>query len=43
VADKLRTSGTEPVGGTAEAFREFLAKEIAQWANVARTHNIRVE
>ena len=43
IADRLRSSGTEPVGSSAEAFREFMAQEIARWAAVASAHNIRVE
>ncbi len=43
VADKLKAAGTEPVGSTPAEFQSFLAREIAQWASVAKANNIRVE
>ena len=39
----LKAAGTEPVGSTPAEFQSFLAKEIAQWANVAKANNIRIE
>ncbi|MDR3536437.1 MAG: tripartite tricarboxylate transporter substrate binding protein [Acetobacteraceae bacterium] len=43
VADKLKAAGTEPVGGSPDAFRTFLASEIVQWSDVAKANNIRIE
>jgi tripartite-type tricarboxylate transporter receptor subunit TctC len=43
IADKLKAAGTEPVGSTPAEFQAFLAREIAQWAEVAKANNIRLE
>jgi tripartite-type tricarboxylate transporter receptor subunit TctC len=43
VSDKLKTSGTEPAGGTPEQFRTFLAGEIRKWADVAKSVGARLE
>lgn len=43
VSGKLRSAGTEPVGSGPDEFRTFLAREIDQWARVARENNIRIE
>lgn len=41
VGDKLRGAGTEPVGGTPDQLRAFLAGEIRQWADVARAIDLK--
>lgn len=43
VADKLKASGTEPVGSTPAAFGKFLNQQVAQWASVAKANNIRIQ
>ncbi|MEP9377099.1 tripartite tricarboxylate transporter substrate binding protein [Aquabacter sp. CN5-332] len=43
VSEKLRAAGTEPIGSTPAELRDFLAGEIAQWARVAKSHDIKVE
>lgn len=43
VSEKLKSAGTEPRGSTAEEFAAYLDREIAQWANVAKTNNITVK
>lgn len=43
VAEKLKAVGTEPVGSSPEQFRTFLAVEIRQWADVAKSVGVRLE
>ena len=43
VAEKLTSAGTEPRGTSAAEFASFLDREIAQWAHVAKTNNIKIE
>lgn len=43
VSEKLLSSGTEPRGTSAAEFTTFLDREIAQWADVAKTNNIKIE
>lgn len=43
VSDKLKAVGTEPAGGSPEQFRSFLASEIRQWADVAKSVGVRLE
>jgi tripartite-type tricarboxylate transporter receptor subunit TctC len=43
ISEKLRSAGTEPAGGSAEQFRGFLAGEIRQWAEVAKSVGARLE
>jgi tripartite-type tricarboxylate transporter receptor subunit TctC len=43
VGDKLRGSGTEPVGGSPSELRAFLAGEVRQWADVAKAANVRLD
>lgn len=43
VADKLKAVGTEPVGGTPEQMRTFLASEIKKWADVAKAVGVKLD
>jgi tripartite-type tricarboxylate transporter receptor subunit TctC len=43
VSEKLLSAGTEPRGTSAAEFTTFLDREIAQWADVAKTNNIKIE
>ncbi len=43
VSEKLKSAGTEPRGSTPAEFATFLDREIAQWAAVAKTNNIKIE
>jgi len=43
VADKLKASGTEPVGSSPEQMRTFLAAEIAKWAGVAKSVGVKLD
>jgi tripartite-type tricarboxylate transporter receptor subunit TctC len=43
VAEKLRAAGTEPVGSTPDHLGTFLAREIEQWAKVAKENKIKIE
>lgn len=43
VSEKLLSAGTEPRGSTPAEFAAFLDREIAQWANVAKANNIKIE
>jgi tripartite-type tricarboxylate transporter receptor subunit TctC len=39
----LETQGMETLGGTPQLFRQFVASELARWANVIKTANIPVQ
>ena len=43
VADKLKSAGTEPVGGTPEQMRTFLAGEIRKWGDVAKSVGVKLD
>jgi tripartite-type tricarboxylate transporter receptor subunit TctC len=43
VIARLKPLGVEPVGSSSEEFSRILASDIARWAEVARTANIRIE
>jgi tripartite-type tricarboxylate transporter receptor subunit TctC len=43
VADKFAEQGVTPTGSTPEEFQKLIASEIAQWSEVAREANIKVE
>jgi tripartite-type tricarboxylate transporter receptor subunit TctC len=43
VADKLKSAGTEPVGGTPEQMRTFLAGEIRKWADLAKSVGVKLD
>jgi tripartite-type tricarboxylate transporter receptor subunit TctC len=43
VSEKLKSAGTEPRGTTPQEFTTFLDREIAQWANVVKTNNIKID
>ncbi len=43
LAARLRREGIEPIGGTAAEFAARIAKEIAQWRELARTVKIAVD
>ena len=40
---RLAAEGAEPTPGTAEAFGEFMARDLARWRTLVRDANIRVE
>ncbi len=40
VREKLIAQGTDPVGGTPEAFGVFIQSETAKWARIIRQGNI---
>ncbi len=42
-AERLRSMGFTLVGGSAEAFRRYIAADLAKWVKVARDNNIRAE
>jgi tripartite-type tricarboxylate transporter receptor subunit TctC len=41
--ERLRKDGVDAVGGTPEEFRQQIAREIAQWRDVGRSSNIKLE
>ena len=41
--EKLRAQGTEVVGGTPEAFNEFVQAEVAKWKKVATKANVKLD
>jgi len=43
VAARLATLGAEPVGSTPEAFASFLRTELAKWADIVKTADIKAE
>ncbi|MBC7781443.1 MAG: tripartite tricarboxylate transporter substrate binding protein [Proteobacteria bacterium] len=43
VLDKLRTQGMELLGSTPDAFRAYMASEIARWAQVVKLAGIKPE
>lgn len=43
VAQKLTSTGTEPVGSSPDEFAAFLSREIAQWATTARASNLKLD
>ena len=43
VDKRIRTDGSEPVGSTPEAFREFMLNDLNKWAKVVKEGNIKVE
>lgn len=43
VREKLSARGADPVGNTPEQFGAYLRTDLARWAKLARTTNIRVD
>ena len=43
VNERMKQLGFEPVGGSPDAFRQYLAADIAKWKKVARDENIKAE
>jgi tripartite-type tricarboxylate transporter receptor subunit TctC len=43
VRERLESLGFEPAGGSAEEFAAYLRKEVANWANIARTAGIKAD
>ena len=43
VREKLVGGGLEPVGGTPEQFRQFIASEIAKWTKIAKEVGAKAE
>lgn len=43
VASKLRAAGTEPAGGSPEAFRKFQLAELQKWSEVAKSVGVRLD
>ena len=43
VHERLKQLGFEPVGGSPDAFRQYLVADIAKWKKVAREENIKAE
>ena len=43
VRDRLAAMSVEPVGGSAEAFAEFMRKERARWAETVRLSGAKVD
>jgi tripartite-type tricarboxylate transporter receptor subunit TctC len=41
VAQKLQTQGIDVVGGTPEAARAFIERQIDTWAKVVKDNNIK--
>ena len=42
VVEKLRAHQTYPAGNTSEEFAKIIAREIAQWAAVAKKSQIKI-
>jgi tripartite-type tricarboxylate transporter receptor subunit TctC len=43
VREKLSARGADPVGNTPEQFGAYLRGDLARWAKLARTTNIKVD
>ena len=43
LAERLKRDGVEPLGGTPEAFGALIAKEVAQWRDLARSAKITLD
>ena len=43
VSERLRKMGFELVGGSSEAFRQYLAADVAKWKKVAKDNNIKAD
>jgi len=43
VVQLLAAQGMQPLGGTPEAFRQFVSGELIRWANVIKTANIPIQ
>jgi tripartite-type tricarboxylate transporter receptor subunit TctC len=43
VSEKLKSVGTEPDGSSAEDLRVFLAGEVRQWAEVAKSVDVKIQ
>jgi tripartite-type tricarboxylate transporter receptor subunit TctC len=41
IRERLESLGFEPAGGSAEEFAAYLRKEVAKWANIARSAGIK--
>ena len=41
IKERLAVDGLDPLGGTSQAFREVLARDIAKWKTVVRNGNIK--
>jgi tripartite-type tricarboxylate transporter receptor subunit TctC len=43
VTERLQAQGAEPMRGTPEAFAAFMREEMAKWAPVVKTANVKAE
>ena len=43
LAERLKRDGIDPAGGTAEEFGALIAKESAQWRELAKSVNIKLD
>jgi len=43
VRERILADGSQPVGSTPEAFRDFLAKDLAKWAKVVKESGAKLE
>jgi tripartite-type tricarboxylate transporter receptor subunit TctC len=43
VRERLESMGSNPVGGTPEAFSAYVQEEIARWGKVVRDNKLHVE
>jgi len=43
IVDKLQAQGAEIVGGSPDAFKEFVHAEVVKWKGVASRANIKME
>ena len=43
LADKLKDDGAEPVGGTPDEFRQFIAAEVPRWRKIVQDNGIKSE
>lgn len=43
VAERLQAQGAEPMRGTPDAFATFMRQEMAKWAPVVKTANVKAE
>ncbi|MPZ42765.1 MAG: tripartite tricarboxylate transporter substrate binding protein [Betaproteobacteria bacterium] len=43
LADRLKAQGLDPVGGTAQEFRDYMEREIKRWSKVVQTAGVKLE
>jgi len=43
VVERMRAEGADPMSGTPRAFAQFIASEMAKWAEVIRVSGARLE